>query len=207
MACRFEFWRIDMKIDCCDLACPEPVIRTKNALEELGEDGILDVVVNTVSSVENIKRFVTKQGYTFEFREIGEGKSQFTIVKGYLCEIDTPKPKESFLDKTIFVKSDKSGEGELGLKLMKTFLATLTEFGELPQNIIFINRGVFLTTQDEHLDLIEKLRELSERGVQIYSCGLCMNHFGIEPEMLKVGEIGNAYDTVDMLLHTQAITL
>jgi selenium metabolism protein YedF len=196
-----------MKIDCCDLACPEPVIRTKNALEELGEDGILDVVVNTTSSIENIKRFVAKQGYTYELKGIDNGKSQFTIVKGYLCEIDTDEPKESFLDKTVFVNSDKSGEGELGLKLMKTFLGTLTEFKELPKNLVFINRGVFLTTQDEHMDLIEKLKILSDRGVQIYSCGLCMNHFGIEPDELKVGEIGNAYDTVDMLLNTKAVTL
>jgi hypothetical protein len=34
-----------------------------------------------------------------------------------------------------------------------------------------------------------------------------MEHYKIDPSELIVGEIGNAYDTMDMLLHTQTITL
>ena len=50
-----------MKIDCCNLACPEPVLKTKRALDELPDNTILEVVVNSISSIENIfKRCDTK---------------------------------------------------------------------------------------------------------------------------------------------------
>jgi peroxiredoxin family protein len=66
---------------------------------------------------------------------------------------------------------------------------------------------VFLTTKEENQEIIDILKEFEKRGVKIYSCGLCMNHYGIAPEELKVGEIGNAYDTMDMLLHTEVVSL
>ena len=193
-----------MRIDCCGLACPEPVLRTKKALEELENDSILEVEVDSLSSVENVKRFASKNGYENRSEELKDGKTLVTIIKGYECSI-APKEKKNFLNKTVFIKSDKVGNGELGTTLMKGFIKTMLEFEELPKNIIFVNEGVFLTTKDENSDVIENLKELSKRGVNIYSCGLCLNHFNIPASSLKVGEIGNAYDTVDMLLNSEVV--
>ncbi len=195
-----------MKIDCCDLACPEPVLRTKKALEELENNSILEVVVNSVSSIENIKRFASKQGYESRVEEGLNGKSTVIIIKGYECAI-IPAKEENFLNKTVFVKSDKIGAGELGKTLMKSFLKTILEFKTLPKNIVFVNEGVFLTTKEENSDLIENLKKLEKKGVKIYSCGLCLNFYKIPTNDLKVGEIGNAYDSVDMLLHSDTVTL
>jgi len=195
-----------MKIDCCDLACPQPVLETKKALEELENDAILEIVINSISSLENIKRFVTKSGYEPRVEELEGGKTLITIVKGYECAIE-PSNEEKFLNKTVFVKTDKMGAGELGTILMKSFLKTILEFKELPKNIVFVNEGVFLTTKEENLDLIENLKTLEEKGVNIYSCGLCLNFYNIDASELKVGEIGNAYDSVDMLLNTDAVSL
>ena len=195
-----------MKINCCDLACPQPVLDTKKALEELGDDSLLEVLVNSVSSVENVKRFASKQGYESRTQELKDGKTLITIIKGYECAV-VPKEEKNFLNKTVFVKTDKIGNGELGTILMKSFLKTMLEFKALPKNIVFVNEGVFLTTKEENLDLIESLKELENRGVNIYSCGLCLNFYKISAEELKVGEIGNAYDSVDMLLNTDALTL
>ncbi len=195
-----------MKINCCDLACPQPVLDTKKALEELGDDSLLEVLVNSVSSVENVKRFASKQGYESRTQELKDGKTLITIIKGYECAV-VPKEEKNFLNKTVFVKTDKIGNGELGTILMKSFLKTMLEFKALPKNIVFVNEGVFLTTKEENLDLIESLKELENRGVNIYSCGLCLNFYKISTEELKVGEIGNAYDSVDMLLNTDAVTL
>jgi len=193
-----------MKIDCCGLACPEPVLRTKKALEELENDSILEVVVDALSSVENVKRFASKNGYENRSEELKDGKTLITIIKGYECKIVSDE-KKNLLNKTVFIKSDKVGNGELGTILMKGFIKTMLEFKELPKNIVFVNEGVFLTTKDENSDVIENLKELSKRGVSIYSCGLCLNHFGIPADELKVGEIGNAYDTVDMLLNSEVV--
>ncbi len=195
-----------MKIDCCDLACPEPVLRTKKALDELEDNSILEVTVNSVSSVENVKRYATKNGYEYRSEEIEGGKTVIAIIKGYECAI-VKSEEEQFLNKTIFVKTDKIGVGELGETLMKSFLKTIREFKKLPKNIVFVNEGVFLTTKEENSDLIEALKELEKRGVKVYSCGLCLNFYKIDPKELKVGEIGNAYDSVDMLLNTDTVTL
>ena len=195
---------MNKKIDCRNLACPEPVLRTKKALEEM-EEGILEVLVNSFSSVQNVKRYATNQGFEAKIEEIGNGESVITIVKGYECVIASED--NEFLEKTIFIKDDKVGEGELGRILMKGFLKTTLEFKKLPKNIVFVNKGVFLTTKDENKEIIEILKEFEKRGVKIYSCGLCMNYYNISPEELKVGEVGNAYDTMDMLLHTEVVNL
>lgn len=195
-----------MRIDCKDLACPEPVLRTKKALEGLGEDAILEVELNSVSSIENCKRFAMNQGCDVRFEE-QDGMTLLTIVKGYPCDIVPSPPKPGKLAKTLFIKHDRIGNGELGKQLMLGFLKTTLEFEELPENIICVNEGVLLTTQEENREIIDVLKELETRGVAIFSCGLCMNYLGIEPDALQVGEIGNAYDTMNMLLHTDVVSL
>ncbi len=199
-----------MRINCFDLPCPEPVLATKKALEELPEDAILEVELNTVSSIANVQRFAKNGGYDYRVEEQSDGSTLITIIKGYLCEIAAPEGDEAtpFLERTLFFKHDGVGEGELGRTLVRGFLKSLLEFEKLPRNIVFVNRGVFLTTDTQNnADVIETLKNLADRGVSIYSCGLCMDHFGIDPTTLQVGEIGNAYDTMDMLLHTEAVTV
>ena len=194
---------MNKKIDCRNMDCPKPVLETKKALEQMKE-GILEVLVNSISSIENVKRYAINNGFEVKVEKNAQ-EAVITIIKGYKCVVDSNKNKEEFLDKTLFIKSDKVGNGKLGSMLIKGFLKTALEFKKLPKNIIFVNEGVFLTTKNE--ETIEILKELEKRGVKIYSCGLCMNYFKIDPNELKVGEIGNAYDTMDMLLHTQVISL
>ncbi|WP_457565078.1 sulfurtransferase-like selenium metabolism protein YedF [Caminibacter sp.] len=194
-----------MRIDCRNLPCPEPVLKTKKALDSMDE-GILEVLVNSVSSIQNVKRFATNQGLEAREEKLDNGETLITIIKGYECAIVADEDnKERFLKKVLFIKDDKVGEGELGHILMKGFLKTTLEFDKLPEIVVCVNRGVFLTTKNE--ETIEILKEVEKRGVKIYSCGVCMNHFKIPPEELKVGEIGNAYDTMDFLLHYETITL
>ena len=198
---------MNKKIDCRNMACPQPVLETKKALEEMDE-GILEVLVNSVSSVQNVKRYAMNNGFEPKVEELENGDTLITIVKGYECAIIADEEdEEKFLNKSLFIKTDKVGNGELGSILMKGFLKTTLEFKKLPKNIIFVNEGVFLTTKEENAEVIEILKEFEKRGVKIYSCGLCMNHYNIPAEDLKVGEIGNAYDTMDMLLHTEVISL
>jgi selenium metabolism protein YedF len=192
-----------MKLNCCDMVCPKPVLETKKALEDLPNNSILDIELNSIASIENVKRFLTNQGYEFNINK-QNNITVISIVKGFECAI-VPDNQDKFLDKSIFIKDDKVGDGELGKKLIIGFLKTTLEFDKLPKNIILVNRGVFLTTKNQ--DSIKILKEFIKRGVKIYSCGLCMEHYKIDPSELIVGEIGNAYDTMDMLLHTQTITL
>ncbi|MCL4432634.1 MAG: DsrE family protein, partial [Epsilonproteobacteria bacterium] len=109
--------------------------------------------------------------------------------------------------RTIFVKTDRIGNGELGKKLMNGFLKTTLEFDALPRYIIFVNEGVLLTTQQENSEIIASLQVLASRGVTIYSCGLCLQALEIDPVSVQVGEIGNAYDTMRILLSTDVVSL
>lgn len=194
-----------MRINCKDLDCPDPVIRTKKALESLGDDAILEIELNSVSSVENCKRFGESQSCEVRI-EVNGDETLMTLIKGYPCDVVAQeKPKSNTVAKTIFIKTESIGNGELGKKLMNGFLKTTLELDTLPKNIIFVNEGVKLTTQPS--EIVDSLIALESKGVEIYSCGLCMNHFEIPPESLLVGHIGNAYDTMRMLMETDVVSL
>lgn len=187
-----------MKLDCSGLACPEPVLQTKNALETLPNDSVLEVVVSSLASKENVMRFAQNGGFDARAEDIGEGKSLITIVKGFACTVATKTSDEKFLDKTLFLKSDKVGEGELGAKLIVGFLKSTLELPKLPKRIICVNQAVLLTTADESAPIIEVLKALESKGVEIYSCGVCLEFYGVT-DKLKVGKIGNAFGTIEML--------
>jgi selenium metabolism protein YedF len=187
-----------MKIDCCGLACPEPVLQTKKALESLPNDSILEVLVNSVASKENVLRYAQNCGYEARSEEREEGKTIIAIIKGFACNIVEDAKEERFLDKTLFLKSDTVGEGELGAKLVVGFLKSTLELPKLPKRIICVNTAVYLTTADEEAPITQILKQLEAKGVEIYSCGICLEFYGVDKQ-LKVGKIGNAYGTVEML--------
>jgi len=196
-----------MNLDCKDLDCPKPVLELKKALEALIEDGIIDLELNSVSSVENCRRFALSQGCTATEEKYPNGVTVMKIVKGFGCDVVEEKNEETLLNRTIFIKTDRIGNGELGKKLMHGFLKTALEFEALPRYIIFVNEGVLLTTQEENSNIIEVLQALVARGVTVYTCGLCLSDFGIDPTAVGVGEIGNAYDTMRILLSTDVVSL
>ncbi len=75
-----------MRLDLRGLDCPVPVLRTKEALEGM-EEGILDVELDSLSSIENVKRFVRSQGLFFEEKKLGRAHALLSIVKGYECSL------------------------------------------------------------------------------------------------------------------------
>lgn len=78
-------------LDCQNMACPEPVLRTKEALEQM-EEGILDVRLDSFSSIQNVKRFAGSEG--LYYTEKKEGKSTvITIIKGYECGLPEPEQR------------------------------------------------------------------------------------------------------------------
>jgi len=80
---------------------------------------------------------------------------------------------------------------------MKAFLNTLHDSEPKPEKIMFINNGVKLTTEGS--EVLDSLAALTADGVQIMSCGTCLNYYGIL-DKLKFGIAGNMYDIVNVLL-------
>ncbi len=106
----------------------------------------------------------------------------------------TDKKKDLFV---VAITSDEMGRGspDLGRILMKSFIGALTEYDRLPDHLLFLNGGVQLTTKGSNA--LEALRELDDRGVQIYSCGTCLNFFELgQPE---VGGISNMATTLELM--------
>ncbi len=86
-----------MIIDCKNLECPQPVLKTKEAYENLSDDGILNVELNSYSSIENVKRFAKNQGIYFEIKSKTKELTVITLVKGYECGLEPFKRDKSFM--------------------------------------------------------------------------------------------------------------
>lgn len=190
-------------IDAKKLACPAPVLKTKKALEETS--GVIQILVDNIAARENVKRFATAKKCSIEIEDQGDDNFKLTITPSTNNSDTTQEQKENInlSSKVIYITDDKVGEDkELGKILLKGFIHTIKESEILPSKIIFVNRGVFVTCEWE--DSIEDLKELSKMGIEIYSCGTCLNYFEIT-EKLKIGVIGNAYDTVSALLEADSV--
>ena len=181
------------EIDARGLPCPQPVIKTKKALEAAGE-GQITVVVDSPESRENVTRFAQSEGCEVTVRE-GDGVFYLDITKGAAVK---EKP-EAMSGDVVLITSDRLGTGEarLGEILMKAFLNTLWDYEPKPATILFMNSGVRLSVEGS--EVLETLKLLEKKGVQILSCGTCLEYHNLT-DRLGVGLVSNMYATVDALL-------
>lgn len=98
----------------------------------------------------------------------------------------------------VMITTDVMGRGdeELGRTLMKSYIYSLTEADVKPEIMMFLNRGVYLTTKDS--PVLELLKELEEDGVEILSCGACLDFYKLT-DSLEAGSITNMYTNVEIL--------
>ncbi len=183
----------ELIIDARGLKCPQPVIKTKKALEEVAEEGTLLVMVDNEAARTNIANMSSSKGYRVDVEE-KEGEYHISITREgadcYLCDLK---------DKTVIVIGNDvlgGGSEELGKILMNSYIYTLLESDAPPQALIFINKGVFLTTEGS--EVLEDLIKLEKRGVEILSCGTCLDFFQ-KKDMLKIGKITNMYTITEKM--------
>lgn len=62
-----------VEVDARGLSCPEPIIQTRMALKSLPKGETLSVLVDTVTSRENVRRYVSGEGCSIETEETPEG--------------------------------------------------------------------------------------------------------------------------------------
>ena len=96
----------------------------------------------------------------------------------------------------LFIDSDSLGRGseELGKILMRSLLQTLEQMEPRPKTIIFLNSGVKLACEGS--EVLEDLQEFSKKGVEILSCGTCLDYFGIKKKLL-VGKVSNMFEILN----------
>lgn len=187
------------------LACPQPVILTKNALESHSD---VVVLVDNAIAVENVKRFATSAGCSVEVADESDGIFRIHIKKQAEIEADNQDseciscsldiPSSASGPSVYVIASDKMGKGsdELGTILMKAFIHTVIDLEARPDVMIFYNSGVKLAIEGS--DVLDDLQKLEEKEIRILVCGTCANYFGIT-EKVAVGIVSNMYDIADTL--------
>jgi len=186
-------------LDCSGLACPEPVLRTKELLDSLSE-GVVTVIVDNAAARENVARFARNQGCEARVKDMGEGRFELTLVKGLACSPPNPASEGGGdLPCAILLLSDRVGADQvLGGLLVRAFFAAMTKASVPPARIIFLNSSVKLTSEGS--EVLEELSAIAARGTELLSCGTCLDFFG-KKEQLKAGAVTNMFDTVETLTH------
>jgi len=192
------------RIDCRGLACPQPVLETKKALDKAENEEIL-VLVDNPGAKENVRRFAESQGYLVKVDE-DKGTYNLTMQKGKRDFLKGEEEKRSTEPTSfiLFIDADTLGRGseELGKILMRSFLQTLEQFETGPAKIIFLNSGVKLACKGS--EVLEDLQEFAQRGVEILSCGTCLDYFGLKKELM-VGKVSNMYEILGSLTKAEKL--
>lgn len=188
-------------VDARGLGCPMPVIKTKKALDALETGNVLTIVDNNIAK-ENVTKLAKSLHYTCHVVE-DKGEYYIDITKGESTET-MPQSSGDFYDSVILCGSDKFGEGDpdLGDILIKGYFYTLSEVNLVPKTIIFLNSGVKLTTEGSKV--LKDLKVLESKGVEIISCGTCLDFYNVTSD-LAVGGISNMYTIVEHLNNSKKV--
>lgn len=211
---------MNREVDARNLPCPMPVVQTKKAAEEMTEDGILTVLVDNEIAVQNLQKFANQKGYESSAEKKTEKEYVVTIsvkVSGSVSEAAgnaseiageadqnaEEQEMECRTDSrrrgmTIVLSANTMGTGDekLGKALMKAFVFAVTRQDVLPETILCYNTGAYLTCEGS--DSLEDFKSLEAEGVNILTCGTCLDFYGIK-EKLAVGTVTNMYEIVEKM--------
>lgn len=101
-------------------------------------------------------------------------------------------------DYDVVITSTEMGKGDQTLveTLLKGFIHTLAEKEHQPKNLVFYGDGVRLACKGS--ESIEDLEVLAKKGVNILSCGICLDFYEITDKLL-VGGVTTMSEVVDIM--------
>lgn len=187
--------------------CPIPVIKTKKAIAALTGPETIEVLVDNEIAVQNVTKMASGSGGKVTSEKLGDAEFKVTIemegapVADEAEAVCVPDARDNTV---VVVSSDRMGSGndELGKVLIKGFIFAVTQLDTLPKTMLFYNGGATLTTEDS--DSLEDLKSLEAQGVEILTCGTCLNHYGLT-DKLKVGEVTNMYVIAEKMTQADLI--
>ena len=196
-----------VKVNGMGKTCPIPLIETKKAIKALTNPDTVEVMVDNNMAVKNITRYATDNGYKISTDKISDKEFKLTIEVKEIKSEEEKKLAEACgacgaTDNTgnivIAIGSDRMGDGDekLGRNLMKAFIFSVSQAEVQPKTMLFFNSGANLTCEGS--PSLEDLNNLNELGVKIYTCGTCLDFYGLK-DKLKVGEVTNMYDIVSTM--------
>ena len=194
-------------VDALGDQCPIPVVKTMKAVAAMTEPGTLEVHVDSEIPVQNLIRFAADRGLPVASEKVDE---KHYVVKMIVSNPGATAAKNENAvscipdqrgETVIAVGSNCMGSGDdaLGATLMKGYLYAVSQQEELPKAILFYNGGAKLTVEGSVS--VEDLKNMEAQGVEILTCGTCLNFYGLG-DKLAVGSVTNMYTIVEKL--TQA---
>jgi selenium metabolism protein YedF len=189
-------------IDVKGKACPMPLIETKKALGQAAAGEPLRILLDSVTSARNVATFLKDNDVEFEQTTIGnEIEIRINANDKSLDEVDEKSwctPANNDGNYVVLMAKDRIGEGsaELGEALAGAMINTLKAMEPLPQKIIFMNSGIHLVTNGSRV--INDLKALEVKGVDMLVCGACLDYFG-KIDALAVGRISNMLDILQTM--------
>ena len=192
-----------INLDLKGKACPLPVVETRKtflSLDKESDEVIITVQLDNQAACVNVTRFAESQGFMVSQETHPDETFTLTITKGFTCELPTSNPSVNERQNRYLVYIDNycmgSGDEKLGRLLMKAFLKTLPELESLPESIVFVNSGVFLTTTDS--PELETIKSLEDTGCTILVCGTCLDFYHLK-EKQAVGQVSNMFEIATLL--------
>ena len=158
--------------------CPIPVIKTKKAMDALTGPETIEVLVDNEIAVQNVTKMATSAG--------GKVTSEQKAEKEYVVTIE--------MEGAPAAEDDAQDDNTLGKVLIKGFIFAVTQLDKLPKTMLFYNGGATLTTEGS--DSLEDLKSLEAQGVEIMTCGTCLDYYGLK-DKLAVGSVTNMYSIVE----------
>lgn len=186
-------------------SCPIPVVKTLNAIRELKGADIIETLVDNEIAVQNLTRMATQKGYGVKSEKLADKELKVTITVGDAErnqpaeeEISCILPRTGKKNTVVVISSKAMGHGgdELGIALMKGFLYALSQQEQLPSTILFYNGGASITCEGSVS--LEDLKSMEAQGVEILTCGTCLNFYGLT-DKLAVGSVTNMYTIVEKM--------
>jgi selenium metabolism protein YedF len=188
------------ELDCRGQACPHPVLKTKEIVDQ-GDVLQLTVLVDNEAARENVSRFLERSGYQVQVTTQGSDLAVTGIrQQGSPGQAAAITCEEAALRKIlVLVGTDRLGTGDddLGRKLIVNFLGTLKEMGRELWCLVLLNAGVKLAVAGS--EVLASLQGLAQDGVMVLVCGTCLNHF----QLLEQKQVGETTNMLDIVTHMQ----
>ena len=200
-----------IKVDALGDVCPVPVVKANKAMGAMKEAGIVEIHVDNETSVQNLTRLGNTKGLNPKSEKIEDKHYivRFTVEDPAKLKQSGSLPEECQVEDArgnvcVVVASDKMGEGDeqLGHILMKSFIFAVSQQDKLPKTMLFYNSGAKLTLEGS--PVLEDLKSMDAQGVDIVTCGTCLDFYGIK-DKLAVGGITNMYSIVEYMENASKI--
>lgn len=159
-------------------------------------------IVDDAEALEEITRLAVTMKRSTSIEE-KHGSYHINIIKSEIADDLQLSGAES--GQTVLVISSNvlgKGEDHLGGILMTGFIYSLAQMEGVLKSVIFINSGVFLTTEGS--GVLGHLKNMEERGIEILSSSTCLTYYHLL-DRLMVGTADNMFTITARIIEARRL--